>query len=291
MSNPETGFRKFHHEMQGWLCCSKNIFNFSMETCKKYYRLDEEIRLVLKRETGISRSQFKDIEGELVRVITIKTTGGKVKTYTDSIKKFQSEVQLSVNNIFTTFKFSVPFKKHQNVSTCISKFLVIMLFFNNSSDLIDLGCLITCKYLFKVQIFRNQKILSKISKGLEGVLEILIYQQPQLINSNFLDPGDPKVECKLIQDRSLSKLLMSNNAQSLLPESYINLEKSMTSKAVNQIDKVLDTEPGPELKEAAADNNDLNDLRNDTETDDKLLEIQEDFNEKTEKEHIRPGLW
>jgi hypothetical protein len=54
--------------------------------------LDEEIRLVLKRETGISRSQFKDIEGELVRVITIKTTGGKVKTYTDSIKKFQSEV-------------------------------------------------------------------------------------------------------------------------------------------------------------------------------------------------------
>lgn len=93
-----------------------------MTTPKKFYRLDEEIEVVLRKEGGIGRKRFKDIEAELIRIITIKTSGGKEKVYKDTIKKLNGKVEIKVKRQFCIFKFRVPFKKHQNVTTCIGKF-------------------------------------------------------------------------------------------------------------------------------------------------------------------------
>ena len=92
-----------------------------MDTVKKFYTLDEEVEVLLTKKKGMGRKRFGTIEGELVRVITIKTTGGKKKTYTDVIKKFKDKSKLGVKGIFASFKFRIPLKKHQNVTSCVGK--------------------------------------------------------------------------------------------------------------------------------------------------------------------------
>ena len=91
--------------------------------------------------------------------------------------------------------------------------------------------------MFKVTVYRNTKLISKLRKGLESAIEILIYQNPKLVNSNWLDPGNPEIEPlegvsspfqDKIHDKSASRLL-GGNGLDLLPESYVRLEKGDNS--------------------------------------------------------------
>jgi hypothetical protein len=83
-----------------------------MRTARPCYRLGEEIEVILTKEEGSSRNRFGKIDAELVRSIRVKTTGGKLRNYDDTINKMEGVVESRIKDVMASFKFTIPFKKH-----------------------------------------------------------------------------------------------------------------------------------------------------------------------------------
>lgn len=142
---------------------------------KEYYRFGETVRIEYKKTSGMSRKNFKYVEGMLKRVIILRSKGGKVKVFEDTLYHHREETEILIKENFAKISFELQnswkyFKDRSQVGYVPSC---------KSTQ-------ISCDYIFESKLAINNFYSEKIIDLKR--LTIPIMQDSRSISSDYFKP-------------------------------------------------------------------------------------------------------
>ena len=110
-------YHKMKFRMRSLLCLEMSPMVIEIQSNKAIYQYGDEVVVELKKANGGSRAQIEEVEGKLVRVICVKTTGGKTRRFEEVFYQETKPAERLTKRRFCIFQFELIGQREKTLKT------------------------------------------------------------------------------------------------------------------------------------------------------------------------------